>query len=200
MSLPTRPQTGRDLSPAERKALALQRMDSSRTLLIQTVWPAPATAADLPRSTGPYSTHARPLAVLLRHIGRKGLSDQTLGVARALAQRWWKRQPWHTSVGLVAETVAREARPVIRRHPWVCLAAAATVGGALVLVRPWLGAALRQQTQNLRNHAGQIVWAQLAQPSVQLALAGALSAWITTLARQTGPVSDSNAATPPDPT
>ncbi len=198
MSLPTRPQTGRDLSPAERKALALQRMDNSRTLLIQTVWPEPATA-DLPRSTGPSSTHARPLSLLLRQIGRKGLSDQTLGVARALAQRWWKRQPWRTSVGLVADTVAREARPVIRRHPWACLAAAAAVGGALVLVRPWLGAALRQQTQNLRHHAGQIVWAQLAQPSVQLALAGALSAWITTLARQTGPASGSNAGKPPGP-
>jgi hypothetical protein len=186
MKQPTRTRSDHQLSPAERKALALQRIDTSRTLLIRTVWPAPVTT-DLRSSTGPSSTHARALSLLLGHIGRQGLSDQTWRVARALAQRWWRRQPWHTSVGLVADTVAREAQPVIRRHPWACLGVAAAVGGALVLVRPWLRDALYQQTQNLRNHAGQMLWSQLAQPSVQLALAGALSAWITTVARQHPP-------------
>ena len=197
MKQPTRSRSDHQLSPAERKALALQRIDTSRTLLIRTVWPAPATA-DLQFSAGPSTGLARPMSLLLGHIGRKGLSSQTWRVARGRVQRWWKRQPWHTSVGLVADTLAREVRPVVRRHPWACLGAAAAVGGALVLVRPWLRAALRQQTQNLRDHAGQMLWSQLAQPSVQLALAGALSAWITTLARQTSSAPDPNAGTPPE--
>ena len=192
MNPPATPPPTRVATPAERKALALRRLDASRTLLIQRLYPQPDAlrpGSDASAASGA----ARWVASLMGRIERDGLARGAWRTARALARRWWTRQPWHHPVGLVAGTLADEARPLVRRHPWACLAAAAALGDALVLARPWVARTVRQQTRDWHRHLGPVLWQQMAQVPVQLALAGALSAWIKDLGRRRA------AAPPPAP-
>lgn len=168
-------------STPERKALALQRLETSRTLLIQRLFPEPDTPAHAGGSTG-----ASLVAALLGRVQRDGWTRGLWRSVRTLSRRWWTRQPWHLSVELVTHTLAQEARPLFRRHPWACLGAAAAAGAALAWARPWVSRTVRQQTQGLHRQVGSLLWQQLAQAPVQLALAGALSTWITDLVRRQG--------------
>lgn len=198
MNLPPTPQPPsqpeRPLSTAERKALALARLDASRTLLIQRLYPAPP---DRGASTGAGDAGAVGLVAslmnsLMARAQRDGLPRAAWRTARALARRWWTRQPWHASVELVAGTLADEVRPVVRQHPWASLAAAAAVGGALMMARPWVARTLRRQTRDLHHRVGRVLWQQLAQAPVQLALLGALTAWLKDRGQDRSP--------PPPPT
>lgn len=167
------------LTPDERKALALQRLDTIRTRLIQQLYPAPSghdTAA------GPGV--ARLLTALMGRVQRDGWARSAWRAARALGRQWFRRQPWHAPAALVAGTLAQEVRPLLRRHPWACLAAAAAVGAGMVLARPWVSRTVRQQVHGLPAQVGGLLWQQLAQAPVQLALAGALSAWLANLDRR----------------
>lgn len=177
------------LSAAERKALALARLDASRTLLIQRLYPAPSDRgahADSD-SAGVVGLVASLVNSLMVRAQRDGLPRAAWRTARALARRWWTRQPWHASVELVAGTLADEVKPVVRRHPWASLAAAAAVGGALVMARPWVAHTLRRQTRDLPHRVGRMLWQQLAQAPVQLALLGALTAWLKDRGRDQHP-------------
>lgn len=167
-------------STAERKALALARLDASRTLLIQRLSPAPPdrSAGDGVGDPGVGGLVASLTNALMTHARRDGLPRAAWRTARALARRWWTRQPWHASVELVAGTLADEVKPVVRRHPWASLAAAAAVGGALIMARPWVAHTLRHQTRDLPHRVGRMLWQQLAQAPVQMALMGALTAWL----------------------
>lgn len=174
-------------STAERKALALQRLDASRTALIQRLYPPPEAGSGTPPGGTSGLGAAHWLTMVLARVGRDGWVRGAGRTVRALARRWWKHQPWHGSVELVAHTAAREARPLVRRHPWACMATAAAVGAGLMLARPWLTRAVRHQAQDWRGHLGTALWQQLAQAPVQLALAGALSAWLSDLSRRAPP-------------
>jgi hypothetical protein len=50
---------------------------------------------------------------------------------------WWTRQPWHQTTALLAEAAKQLLRPVALRNPLTLVLAAATIGGALVLIKPW---------------------------------------------------------------
>lgn len=173
-------QPERPLSTAQRKAQALARLDASRTLLIQRLYPAPpdrgahAGAGD----AGVVGLVASLMNSLMARAQRDGLPRAAWRTARALARRWWTRQPWHASVELVAGTLADEVRPVVRRHPWASLAAAAAVGCALMMARPWVAHSLRRKTRDLPHRVGRVLWQQLAQAPVQMALLAALTAWL----------------------
>ena len=182
----------RTLSPGERKAMALQRLDATRTRLIQQLYPAPV-AHEASASPGV----ARLLTALMGRVQRDGWARGAWRAARALGRQWVRRQPWHAPAALVAGTLAHEVRPLLRRHPWTCLAAAAAVGAGLVLARPWVSRTVRQQVHGLPAQVGGLLWQQLAQAPVQLALAGALSAW---LARQSQHAPAADAAATPAPT
>lgn len=178
---PHPPSPERPPTAAQRKALALARLDASRTQLIQRLYPAPpdrgaahAAAGD----AGVVGLVASLMNALMARAQRDGLPRAAWRTARALARRWWTRQPWHASVELVAGTLADEVRPVVRRHPWASLAAAAAVGGALMMARPWVATTLHRQTRDLPHRVGRLLWQQLAQAPVQLALLGALTAWL----------------------
>lgn len=177
---PQPPSPERPPTAAQRKALALARLDASRTQLIQRLYPAPpdrgahAAAGD----AGVVGLVASLMNALMARAQRDGLPRAAWRTARALARRWWTRQPWHASVELVAGTLADEVRPVVRRHPWASLAAAAAVGGALMMARPWVATTLHRQTRDLPHRVGRLLWQQLAQAPVQLALLGALTAWL----------------------
>jgi hypothetical protein len=209
---PRAPTAAQTASPAERKALALQRLDASRTQIILRLLPdEPARSS--PKSTGPNAgpdfqgfTHT-----LLKRIERNGLANGAWRMARAWGRRWWTRQPWHTTAELLASTVAHEAKPIIRRHPMAALAAGAAVGAGLMALSPWAGRALRQKARPWSHQFGGMLWRQLAQAPVQIALATAVTAWLTELSRasharaaetETPPVSaaktqDTAPATPP---
>lgn len=179
----------RPLSTAERKALALARLDASRTQLIQRLYPhspdrhTGAGAA----SAGLGGLAASLLDTLMNRSQREGAVHTVWRTARVLVRRWWTRQPWHHSVDLVAHTLAEEVRPVVRRHPWAAMAAAAAVGGALMLSRPWVARTLRRQARQWRSQFGRMLWHQLGQAPVQIALAGALGAWLKGRARSPQP-------------
>lgn len=170
----------RPRSAAERKALALARLDASRTLLIQRLSPAPPDrdAQTAAGEAGVGGLFASLVPSLLARAQRDGLPRAAWRTARALARRWWTRQPWHASVELVAGTLASEVKPVVRRHPWASLAASAAVGGALMMARPWVAHTLRRQSRDLPHRLGRLLWHELAQVPVQLALIGALTAWL----------------------
>src|SRR5690606_37361213 len=110
-------------------------------------------------------------------VERNGLIQGGGRALWKLARRWWTRQPWHSSVELVSGTVAHEVRPLIRRHPWAALAMAAGLGATVVLARPLIWRPLHKQLHPWRNNLGGMVWSQLSQVPVQMALAGALAAW-----------------------
>ncbi|WP_066153093.1 hypothetical protein [Hydrogenophaga pseudoflava] len=192
--LPERPPTA-----AQRKALALARLDASRTLLIQRLYPAPSERGAHAASgdAGVVGLVASLMNSLMARARRDGLPRAAWRTARALARRWWTRQPWHASVELVAGTLADEVRPVVRRHPWASLAAAAAVGGALMMARPWVATTLRRQTRDLPHRVGRLLWQQLAQAPVQLALIGALTAWLKGRGQPPPPAPTPTPAPPP---
>lgn len=171
-------------TPDQRKALALQRLDASRTRLIQQLYPAPPGGPARSTDTAGHPGLERLLTVLLDRVQRDGWARGAWRATRALGRQWWKRQPWHAPAALVVDTLAREVRPLVRRHPWACLATAVALGAGVVLARPWLSRTVRQQAHSLPAQTGNWLRQQLTQAPVQLALAGALSAWLSDRARR----------------
>ncbi|MDQ7743370.1 hypothetical protein [Hydrogenophaga pseudoflava] len=168
----------RVLPTAERKARALARLDASRTQLIQRLYPEPSGRRAETGTGGLLDLAASLMSSMMARSKRDGLPRTAWRTARALARRWWTRQPWHASVELVSDTLAGDVRLLVRRHPWASLAAAAAVGAALTMARPWVAHTLRRQTRDLHLRVGRMLWRQLAQAPVQLALLGALTAWL----------------------
>ena len=169
----------------ERKQQALRRMEASRQRLIQRFSPKPSAGRpSAPPGTPPAPGAGTWVAALVARIERNGLVWGSWRTVRAVSRRWWTRQPWHGSAELLAGTLAREARPLVRRHPWASLAAAAAIGAALVAARPLISRSLHQHARPWRDGLGRLVWAQLTQAPVQLALAGALAAWLNELSQR----------------
>ena len=182
-------------SPAERKHLALQRLEASRSQLIVNIYPAP----DQRRRAGGASSDSQPvwngMAGLMARAQRNGFVNAAWRTARALGRRWWTRQPWHASVDLVANTLAHEAKPIMRQHPWATLAVGSAAGAALVLVLPWATRSIKSQAGPWHNNLGGMIWHQLGQTPVQLALTGALTAWIAEVGQRSAAATKASTAT-----
>ncbi|MGM9428106.1 hypothetical protein [Hydrogenophaga sp. MI9] len=171
-----------------RLAAARQRIETSRARLIHTFYPAHAQA---PRASNASASTAPPASDWTSALG----ADAPWDALRRLALRWWQRQTWHGPVELVAGTVLRQARPLVRRHPWAALAAGAVTGALLVGAGPWLLRGTRRHTAPLRQQLVGSLWATLGSASVQVALASALVAWME---RHNRP--DTAASSTPSPT
>lgn len=184
-------------STAERKQLALQRLEASRSQLIVHIYPAP----DQRKRGGAPPSGSQPvwngMAGLMARAQRNGFVNAAWRTARALGRRWWTRQPWHASVDLVASTLAHEAKPIMRQHPLATLAVGSAAGAALVLVLPWAARSIKTQAGPWRNNLGGMIWHQLGQAPVQLALTGALTAWIAELGQRSVATTKAPAATEP---
>jgi len=119
---------------------------------------------------------------LKARIERNGLLQGSWQTVRALARRWWTRQPWHSSVDLVVSTLAHEARPLIRSHPLATLAVGAALGAGLVAVasavRPWASNQMRGSSSTWGSRVSNLLWSQFSSAPVQMAVAGALAAWV----------------------
>ena len=201
MTAPNTPSAA--LTAHQRRALALQRIEASRTQLILTLAPTGPRRSRPPQppkaagsgQTPPFST------AWARRITQDGVGQGTWQALSGAAIDWLGKQPWYASVELVGSTLAHQARPVVRRHPWVCLGAAAAAGAALVALRPWGWTPVQHRIAPWRSQVGQMVWGQLTQPPVQMALAGALAAWLSSSQASAPPSATPPSApgTPPPP-
>ncbi|MEZ5701574.1 MAG: hypothetical protein R3E42_05770 [Burkholderiaceae bacterium] len=182
-------------SPSQRKALALRRLEASRSQLINQIYPKPTPRASATgtQASSPPSAVWEGMDALMNRIQRNGLVTAVWRTGRALGRRWWKRQPWHSSVELITSTLAHEAQPIVRRHPVACLAAAAAAGAAVATALPWAARSLEPRVRPWRDNFGGMLWSQLAQAPVQMAITGALTAWLTDLSQRSRPSSPDNA-------
>jgi hypothetical protein len=170
-------------SAEERIQQAVTRIEASRSALILCLapeQPAPTKPASRRAGAGdPVRSFAESLAT---RIERKGLVQGSWRTLRAMARRWWVRQPWHRSVDLVGQTLMHQARPLMHRHPVATLAVGTALGAGLVAVasaaRPWAWQQLRRQASPWGDRIGSLLWMQATSAPVQMALAGALAAWL----------------------
>lgn len=171
------------LSADERMTLALARLATSRSALIVCLSPNPPEPRDAANGHegGPGSAPSF-AEMLSTRIQRKGLLQGSWLTARTLARRWWNRQPWHSSVELVGQTLAHQARPLMRRNPLATLGVGTALGVILVMTikvgRPRVMRHIQQQASPWRDRVSSLLWTQLTAAPVQMALAGALAAWL----------------------
>lgn len=151
-------------TPQQRLAAARQRLEASRGHLINVLDPRP-----------PDDGGRRPCASGPAPSGHHGGWSR---LARSLLRRWWRRQPWHRPAALLAGTALRQARPLVRRHPWAALAAAAAAGAVVTMAVPWLLRGPGGPAARLRRRMGGPVGALLGSLPVQAALAGLLADWL----------------------
>lgn len=207
------------LTAEQRTALALQRIEASRTQLILTLSPngngrskppSPQGAANGAGSPAPAASFSASLA---ERMAQEGLGKGTWQALSGAATDWLRSQSWYSSVELVGSTLVHQAKPVVHRHPWLCLGAAAAAGAALVALRPWGWQPVQHRMAPWRSQVGGLVWGQLTQAPVQMALAGALATWLSGAsakpqasaappppeADESGPPAMAESHTPPSP-
>jgi hypothetical protein len=214
---PASPGDGRALaapiatSADERMAQAVARIEASRGALIRCLSPDEPTPRRDPAQTsdrsGNTAVGASWVESLMARIERNGLLQGSWRTLRALSRRWWKRQPWHGTVDLVGQTLVHQTQPIIRRHPLASLAVAAALGAgvtaALSAARPWAWQRVQHQAGPWRDRLSSLLWTQLTATPVQMALAGALAAWLAdrtnTGAQPSGHPSTGHSADPATP-
>jgi len=179
-------QTKNPLAAEQKMRNALLRIGSSRSALIVCLSPDRSERHDgTAGGTGDRSTRQSFGQTLSARIERNGLLQGSWRTVRALVRRWWTRQPWHSSVDLVGQTLAHEARPLMQRHPLATLAVGAAIGAGLVTVavaiRPWAWRQIGGKGSSWSDRVGGLLWTQVTSAPVQLALAGALAAWLADL-------------------
>jgi hypothetical protein len=173
----------RPFTAEKRIQQAVNRIEASRSTLILCLAPEP------PAPTKPASGQAgagdavRSFAdSLALRIERNGLLQGSWRSLHAVARRWWVRQPWHPSVDLVGQTLMHQARPLVQRHPVAALVVGAALGAGLMAAasaaRPWAWQQVRRQTSPWGDRIGGLLWTQVTSAPVQMALAGALAAWL----------------------
>jgi hypothetical protein len=173
-------------TPEQRMRAAVARIEASRYALIMCLAPDPprrrASTTGVDDSSDSSSEKRSFVDTLKARIERNGLLQGGWQTVRTLARRWWTRQSWHRSVDLVVETLVHEARPLMRRHPLATLATGAALGVGLVVVvstvRPWVWHRIRGNGSSLGGRVGSLLWSQFSSAPVQMALAGALAAWV----------------------
>lgn len=203
MTQPTSPPAS--TTAEQRTALALQRIDASRTKLILALAPTGPRRTKETSSPGPAGhvnntqRHAPFSASLAAHIAQKGMGNGTWQALTGAATDWLGSQPWYTSVELVGSTLVHQAKPIVRNHPWICLGTAAATGAALVALRPWGWQPVQHRMAPWGSQVGKLVWGQLTQKPVQMALAGALAAWLSGASATPAPSPAPAQPSPPPP-
>lgn len=172
----------------ERVRRAVARIEVSRSALVVCLAPDPpkrrGNTAGVPGDGGAdMNPNLSLFDTLKARIERNGLVQGSWRTVRTLARRWWTRQSWHSSVDLVVSTLAHEARPLIRSHPLAALALGAALGAALIAVasavRPWATHQMRGNgSTTWGGRVSNLLWSQFSSAPMQMALAGALTAWL----------------------
>jgi hypothetical protein len=154
---------------SDRVEAALARLTASREQLRHELLPLPDT-----QHTGGAAALPHRVQALWRWARRQVAGSPVLTMAMQAAQGWWRAHPWRSTGELVVQELHASAAPLIRRHPLATTLAAAGLGAALMIWKPWRWGLVRRQLRPLPRHAGRWLLRQLAQPSVQAMLAGLL--------------------------
>jgi len=178
-------QDDKSISADRRMKQAVERIEASRSALIVCMAPDPPPQRSAPAGVAPLpndSTDRSFSDALVARIKRNGLIQGGWGTLRTLARRWWTRQPWHGSFELVSQTLVHQARPLMRRHPLATLAVGAAFGAGVVAlasaIRPWAFHQIRGKASPWGSRVSGLLWSQLTSAPVQMALAGAVAAWL----------------------
>jgi hypothetical protein len=91
---------------------------------------------------------------------------------------------------MLGQTLVHQTQPVIQRHSLASLAVAAALGAdltvALSAARPWASHQIQRQAGPWKDRIAALLWSQLTATPVQMALAGALTAWLADCASKHG--------------
>ena len=153
---------------SDRVNAALARLAASREQLRHELLPPP----DDRHHGGAAGPLPRRLQALWRWARQRFAGSPVLGLAMQAVQGWWQAHPWRGAGELVAQELHAGIAPLIRRHPLAAMLAAAGLGAALMIGKPWRWGLVRRGLRPLPRHAGRWLLRQLAQPSVQAMLAG----------------------------
>jgi hypothetical protein len=186
------------LSSAERLEHARARIELSRASLRAVLVP-PEPAAPSPRDDGATSGWSRRFAEGWQHWREALAEHPAVAVGMDAVQGWWQRQPLRPAVETAAGELRGVVAPLVRRHPVVAVAVAATIGAALVAWRPWRWPAVRSHIADAPQRAGRWVVHQLTQAPVQSLIASLFLAWAAARkpAEPPAPPAATGAAPPP---
>lgn len=162
-------------SSAQRIEHALARIQGSRAALRAVlVPPEPAPAAQDDAAPSGWS---RRFAEGWQHWRESLAEHPAVAVGMDAVQGWWKRQPLRPAVETAAGELRGAITPLVRRHPVLAVALAATLGAALVAGRPWRWPAVNRHLADAPQRAGRWVLHQLTQAPVQSLIASLFLAW-----------------------
>lgn len=161
-------------------AVALIRLEASRSRLRSVMMPPPDNAAS---SGGAGFAMPRRWRAMWRAFMRSGPLAAAAGNAVGAVGTWWRSQPWHSTTEWAGRAVLAEVQPLVRRHPWLAVAVGASLGAAMVSVRPWRWRAVSRHVRPLGGHLMRWTIAQLSQVPVQMALAALLAQFVGDRAR-----------------
>jgi len=156
--------------PADtRLDLAVAALAASRLRLRNEMLP---TRHDTPGTAGGTgsSPWQHPWRLLRQWLGASAPAALLLdGVAR-----WWQRHPWRPAGETVVAELRASALPLIRRHPWATLGAAAAAGALLVAGRGRVWPVVVVQVRPLPSRLLHWLLAELRSAPAQAALASLL--------------------------
>lgn len=184
---PTDDAAGSTFDSDDQRREPLKRLMASRARLRAELIPARrfGAAGKPATSQGDLSGRARALwGLLVSHGPRRAVFTGAAGLLRS----WWVRQPWHATTELLGHAVAGEVSPWVRRHPVSAVALGAFAGAAVAVARPWRWQVLGSQSRVMGRSLGRWAVSQLTQPTVQMAAAAAIAAWLER--RQSSSVED----------
>ncbi|MDT7835037.1 hypothetical protein [Aquabacterium sp. OR-4] len=163
-------------APAE-PAAAASRIEQALLSLHNSRLALRAELIEPPSATGPARRHKGNARLWWRRL-RAWPAGR---LAAEALRHWWQRHPWQP-LGDTLLTQGREQLwPLLRRHPWASVGAAAAVGAAVVTLRPWRWPWVDRQVRQAPGRCSGWLLRQLGSLPVQAALASLLA---TAAARQ----------------
>jgi hypothetical protein len=163
-------------SSAERVEHALARIEGSRASLRAVLIP-PEPPARAAHDDEPATGWSRRFADGWQHWRGALAEHPAVAVGMDAVQGWWKRQPLRPAFETAAGELRGTVTPLVRRHPVLAVALAATIGAALVAGRPWRWPAVSRHLADAPQRAGRWVVHQLTQAPVQSLIASLFLAW-----------------------
>jgi hypothetical protein len=171
MNAPTLPKP----SSAERVEHALARLQASRASLRAVLVPPEPAAPN--REDGAPRGWSRRFADGWQHWRGALAEHPAVAVGMDAVQGWWQRQPLRPAVETAAGELRGTIGPIVRRHPALAVALAATLGAAVIAGRPWRWPAVNRHLADAPHRAGRWVMHQLTQAPVQSLIASLFLAW-----------------------
>lgn len=154
---------------SSRVGQALARLQTSRLAMRLELMPRPEPAAG---DEGADSRGGLSLQRWWRRLRRWSRDWAPVSVLVGALEQTWRVHPLRPAGDAIAEAYRSQVAPLLRRHPWAAVAAAAGLGALLMLGRRWHGPLLANTLRPLPQRLGRWLLLQLTSAPVQTALAG----------------------------